>query len=123
MSLVLSSLNKTWLFDVDGTLVKHNGHKIDGEDTLLPGVKDFLSNLSKEDKVILLTSRKSDEIKKLEEFLIKNDVRFDQIISDLPYGERIIVNDSKPSGLPTAFSLNKKRDAELIIDFRIDQSL
>ncbi|CDA44164.1 putative uncharacterized protein [Proteobacteria bacterium CAG:139] len=123
MSLILSPLNKTWLFDVDGTLVKHNGHKIDGEDTLLPGVKDFLSSLSKEDKVILLTSRKSGEIKKLKEFLIKNDIRFDHIISDLPYGERIIVNDFKPSGLSTAFSLNKKRDAELEIDVMIDRSL
>lgn len=123
MSLILSPLNKTWLFDVDGTLVKHNGYKIDGEDTLLPGVKDFLSSLSKEDKVILLTSRKSGEIKKLKEFLIKNDIRFDHIISDLPYGERILVNDFKPSGLSTAFSLNKKRDAELEIDVMIDRSL
>ena len=37
--LILSTLPKTWIFDLDGTILKHNGYKIDGEDTLLPGVK------------------------------------------------------------------------------------
>ncbi len=27
---VVSSLAKTWIFDLDGTLLKHNGYKIDG---------------------------------------------------------------------------------------------
>ena len=53
-----SSLGKTWILDVDGTIVKHNGYKIDGHDTLLEGVKDFFQNLSRDDKVILLTARK-----------------------------------------------------------------
>lgn len=37
--LTLSTLPKTWIFDLDGTLVKHNGYKIDGHDTLLERVK------------------------------------------------------------------------------------
>ena len=37
---IFSNLNKTWIFDLDGTLVIHNGYKC-GEDTLLPGVKEF----------------------------------------------------------------------------------
>ena len=42
----ISSLKKTWLFDIDGTIVKHNGYKLDGEDTLLPGVAViFLKNV------------------------------------------------------------------------------
>ena len=35
----LSPLNKTWIFDIDGTVCKHNGYKLDGYDTILPGVK------------------------------------------------------------------------------------
>ena len=38
--LILSTLPKTWVFDLDGTILKHNGYKLDGEDTLLKGVKD-----------------------------------------------------------------------------------
>ena len=32
--LILSTLPKTWIFDLDGTLVKHNGYKEDGIDIL-----------------------------------------------------------------------------------------
>ena len=51
-----SNLAKTWILDVDGTLVKHNGYKIDGYDTLLPGVVEFFGSLPSEDKVVLLTA-------------------------------------------------------------------
>ena len=37
MELVMSTLPKTWILDLDGTLVKHNGYKMDGEDSLLKG--------------------------------------------------------------------------------------
>ena len=37
--IVMSTLPKTWILDLDGTVVKHNGYKIDGEDTLLSGAK------------------------------------------------------------------------------------
>lgn len=54
--LILSTLPKTWIFDLDGTLLKHNGYKLDGKDTLLDGVKEYLDELPKEDKIIILTS-------------------------------------------------------------------
>ena len=54
---ILSSLNHTWILDLDGTVVKHNGYKIDGEDTLLPGVREFFDNLDVNDMVIFVTSR------------------------------------------------------------------
>ena len=47
--LNLSTLSKTWIFDLDGTLVKHNGYKLDGMDTLLEGVKEYLENIPRED--------------------------------------------------------------------------
>ena len=40
--LILSTLPKTWIFDLDGTLVKHNGYKLDGRDTLLSGAREYL---------------------------------------------------------------------------------
>lgn len=100
--LVLSSLHHTWILDLDGTLVKHNGYKLDGKDTFLEGAEEFLCSLPKEDMVILLTSRKSEYSQQTIDFLKKHNVRYDHLIFDVPCGERIIFNDKKPSGLLTA---------------------
>lgn len=116
-----SSLNKTWILDVDGTLVKHNGYKIDGYDTLLDGVKDFFKQLSPEDKVILLTARKDEYLPALKDFLKENNIRYDYLLTDMPMGERILVNDRKPSGLDMAFAINKDRDKFLNIAYKIEE--
>ena len=121
--LKLSPLAKTWIFDVDGTVVKHNGHKIDGHDTLLEGVKVFFDNLALEDKVILLTARKEHELEELKSFLKNNNIRYDYILSDMPVGERILVNDKKPSGLSTSYAVNKERDEALDIKYVVDKNL
>ena len=42
--IILSTLAKTWIFDLDGTLVKHNGYKSDGQDTLLKGVSEYFKD-------------------------------------------------------------------------------
>lgn len=121
--LTLSSLPKTWLFDVDGTLVVHNGHLTPRGDELLPGVKDVFARIPPEDIIILLTARKDDYRIKLENFLHANDIRYDQILYGMPMGERILVNDKKPSGLVTAFAVNKDRDAPLDLNITIDETL
>lgn len=109
--LILSTLPKTWIFDLDGTLVKHNGYKLDGKDTLLAGVKEYLSEIPEEDKIVIFTSR-TEEYKELTlQFLIENDIRYDKILFDMPMGERIVVNDRKPSGINMAVAVNVDRDA------------
>lgn len=97
-NLRLSALPKTWLIDIDGTILKHNGYKIDGFDSLLSGVSEFFGQLNEQDFVILLTARKQNELEDLKTFLKKHQIRFDKIITDLPFGERILINDTKPSG-------------------------
>lgn len=119
----LSSLNKTWILDVDGTIVKHNGYKIDGKDTLLDGVRTFFETLSPNDKVILLTARKGEFLEELKKFLVENNIRYDYILTDMPMGERILVNDRKPSGLNMAFAINKNRDEKLEINYSINGDL
>ena len=69
--LELSTLAKTWILDVDGTIVKHNGYLKDGYDTILDGVKEFFSKISPEDKIILLTARKNKFLDELKVFLKK----------------------------------------------------
>ena len=107
-----SDLNKTWIFDLDGTLVKHNGYK-NAEEELLPGVKEFFSKISKDDRIVILTARNIKYQQITEKFLNENNIRFDYIIYDLPTGERILFNDKKPSGLKTAYSYNLNRDTGL----------
>lgn len=119
----ISSLGHTWIFDIDGTIVKHNGYLLDGVDTLLPGVKEFFSKLSIEDKVIFVTSRKLEEKDTTENFLKENEIRYDYIIFDMPVGERILINDRKPSGLNVAIAINTKRNEFLKDSFNIDESL
>lgn len=109
--LILSTLGHTWILDLDGTIVKHNGYKLDGVDTFLPGSKEFLSSLPDKDMVIFLTSRKEEYREITEQFLKENNIRYDHIIFGAPYGERILMNDDKPSGLRTGISLNLSRDS------------
>lgn len=108
--LVLSKLPKTWIFDLDGTIVKHNGYKIDGQDTLLPGAKDYLDNISENDKIVFFTSRLEEYKLTTLEFLNESGIRYDQILFNLPVGERIVINDRKPSGLNMAIALNINRN-------------
>lgn len=108
--LILSTLPKTWIFDLDGTLVKHNGYKIAGHDSLLDGAAEYLSQLPEEDKIIILTSRTEEFQEQTLAFLKAHAVRYDWILFNMPLGERIIVNDRKPSGLNMALAFNLNRD-------------
>lgn len=122
MLLTLSPLAHTWIIDIDGTLCEHNGYK-NGADVLLPGVADFFAKLSDDDFVIFVTSRTEGSKEQLEKFLAEHGIRCNKIIYGVPYGERILINDRKPSGLTTAIAINKERDSSFDVDFRIDQRL
>lgn len=121
-NLVLSSLPHTWIFDVDGTICIHNGYK-NGGDIILDGVKEFFSQIPDEDMIIFLTSRKSEEKENLVKFMNDNGLRYSHIIFDAPMGERVLINDDKPSGLKCACVINKKRDEKLNININIDKDL
>ena len=122
-SLVLSSLSHTWILDLDGTIVKHNGYKFDGVDSFLPGAVNFLKSIPIDDVVIFLTSRTYEYKQLTIDFLEKNGIRYNYIIFNAPYGERIIINDDKPSGLHMSIGINKKRDADMNLKIEIDEQL
>jgi len=110
-SLILSTLSKTWIFDLDGTILKHNGYKLDGKDSLLEGAKEYLETIPVEDKIIIFTSRTEEYRVLTLNFLEENNIRYDEILFNMPMGERIVVNDRKPSGLDMAVAINLKRDS------------
>lgn len=120
--LTLSSLVHTWLLDLDGTILVHNGYKND-EEKLLANAKEFITSIPKDDTIVFVTSR-TDEFKDTTiKFLNDNGIRFNHIIFNLPYGERILINDCKPSGLKMSRAINIKRDKLPKINIIIDKDL
>ena len=121
--IVISSLRHTWILDLDGTIVKHNGYKIDGTDSFLPNAKEFLDSLPKDDVLIFMTSRTENEKHLTETFLKNNQINYDHILYNIPYGERILINDQKPSGLCTAIAISGERNNFEERKIRIDSNL
>ena len=118
--LKLSPLAHTWILDFDGTLVEHNGYKY-GDDKCLPGALEFLHSIPKEDFVLILTAREAGARGGTEAFLARHNVHYTQIIFEIPMGERILMNDTKPSGLKCAYAVTPKRqDGPEGITFFID---
>lgn len=121
--LVLSPLGHTWLLDLDGTIVKHNGYLIDGHDTLLESAREFIDSIPKGDTILILTSRNEEYREQTLSFLSENNIVFDDIIFGLPYGERVIVNDKKLSGLTVSVAINLERDKGDFPSINIDDTL
>lgn len=110
--IVLSKLSHTWLIDVDGTILKHNGHKMGG-DELLPGVRELWASIPAGDVIVLLSARTLDEMPATLAFLDERGIRYDHALFNMPKGERVLINDGKPGGLHTAVAMNVLRDAGL----------
>jgi hypothetical protein len=111
-SLRLSPLSHTWLVDLDGTVLKHNGY-LEGGDVLLPGVRAFWDRIPAGDWILLLTARDEADRPATLAFLEAQGLRFDQAIFGLPVGERVLINDAKPDGLVTALAVSVVRDGGL----------
>jgi hypothetical protein len=110
ISLEVSNLNKTWIIDIDGTIFIHNSY-LTGHDKIVEGFLEFYKkNITENDVIILVTSRKREYSLQTKESLEFFGVKFSHYIDELPAGERIIINDRKPSGLLTAHAINIARD-------------
>ena len=84
-------MNKTWFIDFDGTLVAQKSH-MSKEDYILPGVKDFFQKIKKDDVVVITTAREEFEHKvRVENFLKKNNLRFDIILCGLPLDQGLLL--------------------------------
>lgn len=121
--LTLSSLGHTWILDLDGTLVEHNGYKIYGEDKWLSGALEFLKSIPAGDMIVFLTSRKAEFADLTEAFLKKYGIVWNHIIYEAPYGERILLNDRKLSGLQMAYAINGVRNQMIDLTLKIENTL
>lgn len=121
--LKISPMPKTWILDLDGTLLVHDGPYIIGKDMFLPGAREFLDSIPKRDMIIFLTARSDYEKPHTMRFLKDNNIRYDHIIFNAGEGERIMINDMKPDGLVTAYAVNTQRDRFCRTEFVTDNTM
>lgn len=103
------NLSHTWFIDLDGTILNHNGY-LTGNDELLPGVKEMWNSIPEKDVIVIATGREEKYRESSLKILKDNGLRFNHAIFNLPLGERIVVNDTKPEGLKTAIAWNVERN-------------
>jgi phosphoglycolate phosphatase-like HAD superfamily hydrolase len=109
---------KTIFLDIDGTILFHhgvpNGQTI-LEPTILPGVKEKLAEWNmKGYQIVLVTGRRESERRKTIDQLEKVGIVYDQLITGIGRGDRVIINDYKTdSPEPTAIAITVKRNSGL----------
>jgi aminoglycoside phosphotransferase (APT) family kinase protein len=102
--------------DIDGVLFKHSPHSTCDFDTnivISEGDLQKLSQLQKEGHRIVLTSSRHTKYKdELIELLSKKNICYDDLVLDCNPGQRILINDRKPSKpfLPQANAFEVTRD-------------
>ncbi|MEK6878822.1 MAG: hypothetical protein AABY22_04405 [Nanoarchaeota archaeon] len=106
---------KTYLLDLDGTLVKHvtcsKSCRPDYKLELLPGTLEKLEEWElKGSKIIITTGRKEAMRIITEKQLSEVGIFFDLLIMGIGGGERVLVNDKKPDGKLGASCYNLERD-------------
>ncbi len=121
--LEISSLKHTWLIDIDGTIAIHNGYFRSEKDIPIKESINFLHSLPKEDYVVLLTSREEKYRTLTEQFLEDNGIKYDAILFNLPVGERILINDDKPSGLCMSHAVRVKRNKGIQLAITVNKDV
>ena len=105
---------KTIFCDIDGTILKHSKgiYTLDKDkQEVLPGVYEkFQEWLLRSYKIILTTARPESTRKLTEQLLQDLGITYHELIMNLPCGERILINDTKPDGMITARAYSVKRD-------------
>ena len=108
-------MKKTLFLDIDGCLIKHNGNlsnQILSKVKLLSGTVEKLNEWEAAGhRIILTTGRKESMRKFTEEQLLKLGIFYDQLVMSLNRGERIVINDGKPTNdMITASAIQIERN-------------
>ena len=95
----LRAKQKTFFIDIDGTLLfLDDGIRYGvSENSVLPGTIEKLEEWKREGHAIILTTgRDSERREQLIELLRNLKIPYDELITGLPSGSRIVINDKKP---------------------------
>ena len=111
-------LPKTLIIDIDGCIFEHKGQGASNQwgspGRVLKGTIEFFDKAEKQGCcIILMTARKESCRKTLEYELRRANLFWDKLIMGVPHGERILINDIKDGGTPSARSFEIKRNKGL----------
>jgi histidinol phosphatase-like enzyme len=100
------------MVDIDGTLCEYDLDVIKGfkDMTLLPGTLEKLDEWNGKGYQIILTTGRLASRERTIEQLEKAGIVYDQLVTDIGGGKRIIINDIKPDGTLTAVAYNLLRN-------------
>lgn len=110
----------TFFVDIDGTLITNTSEYVfpyTGDGSPLQKNIDCLNNIYEKGRCrIILTTSRNDRLKDITiSELYKYGIKYDDIIMNLPHGQRILVNDfSNTNTFPTAVSINLERDSDCL---------
>ena len=114
MKLEMPANRKTYLLDIDGTLIRHKNNLADmirGDMDVLDGTVEKLLQWRMGGHYIILTTARPEGVRSsTEKQLHAAGIFYDQLVMGLPTGPRVIVNDIKPDGMETAHAVNIVRD-------------
>jgi len=113
-------------FDIDGVLLKHSDNSTNDVEKNLPLIDNIkiLKDLKKENHKIILTTARSKKYRPgLENLLKELGVPYDELVTGLASGPRILINDRKPSKpfTPQANSIESHRNE--FLSFNINDIL
>lgn len=106
---------KTIFCDIDGTLIIHFPPSETSKPSFNPELLDgTLTKLLEWEKLgytlILVTARKESMRSVTEQQLSTLGIFYDQLVMGLTAGPRYLINDDKPDGTKTCYSINLKRN-------------
>ena len=107
--------SKTIFCDLDGTLVKHS-HPCEAQNPeleleVLPGTHEKLDEWdTKGYHIVITTGRKESTREATIKQLQRAGILYDQLIMGFGPAVRYLINDIKPNGTPTAYSINLDRN-------------
>jgi hypothetical protein len=106
---------KTIICDIDGTLIEHESpsiaFKTDYRMKILDGTLDKLLEWDRKGYNIILMTGRKESLRHITEVQLQEiGVFYDQLIMGVGGGQRHLINDRKPSGETTAFSINLNRN-------------
>jgi hypothetical protein len=113
---------KTLFVDIDGVLVENSSEFFSpewGESAAMAKNIECINDLYNKKTYIVLTTSRSDEYGERTLLQLQDlDIKYHQIIFNLPHGKRILINDySTSNSYPSALAINIKRDDDSLKDF------
>jgi hydroxymethylpyrimidine pyrophosphatase-like HAD family hydrolase len=109
--------------DIDGVLIKHNPHSVSDPEMneMIDGFQKLEEWRKMGHKVVLTTARNSKKRKEILNLLEVKGIKYDDLLTSCNPGQRILINDRKPSSpfLPQSLSFEITRDHG-IKDIEID---